>query len=255
MLHRIDGTWYGNEEGTKRYLRVSRALESINKPALMHWAARAEREYVVEAAATLHSLLPSLRLSKTAYKERLQAHLGKAKAFSRESRRALDIGSQVHSMVEYTLRQELGHKVTKKPELVGPALLAFQRWEKWREDTHLTPIHIEQTIWSDSDEYAGTPDLIAQIDVGNGPELVVLDWKTSKGFYLEMKLQNAAYAKAYCEMGHAEYPMPGLLVRLPKSEEDQIETLHIEKESQESLYEGFRSALSLAKFLLSQGNA
>lgn len=252
LLHRIDGTWYANDEGTKRYLRVSRALEAINKPALMHWAANAEREYVVEAAASLHSLLPSLRLSKDDYKQRLLAKLGKGKAFSRVSRKALDVGSQVHSMVEYTLRTELGHKVSRTPELTGEALRAFESWQRWRDKTHLVPIHVEQTIWSDDHEFAGTPDLVAQIDIGNGPELVILDWKTSKGIYLEMKLQNAAYVKAYCEMGHASYPMPGLLVRLPKAEDDEIETHLIESTDQEKLFSGFKTALDLAKFLLSQ---
>lgn len=249
MLQKLDGTWYVDVEAGKKYLRVSRALEVIHKPALTHWAAKVEREYVVKEAGLMHAFFPSARFTTAAYRERLTSRLSRRKAFQQVSEDALDIGSQAHAMIEWVLRTELGIE-SKKPELNEGAAIAFGAWEEWRARTHLRPLFIEQTVWSDDHEYAGTADLIAEVDLGNGPTVAVIDWKTAKGFYLEMRLQNAAYVKAYCEMGHATYPLPGLLVRLPKSiDKPLLETLVVPAVEQENLYQGFNMALKLAKFL------
>jgi hypothetical protein len=83
-------------------------------------------------------------------------------------------------------------------------------------------------------------DLLAEV---NG-KLTVLDWKTGKAIYPEAHLQNAAYRHALREMGHGD-PVQGMVVRLPKNEEDpEFEVQIIEQPESELL-----SIFLNAKFL------
>ena len=92
---------------------------------------------------------------------------------------------------------------------------AFMAWEDWRRSVKLKPIAVEQVIYNEKHGYAGTLDLLADVD----GVLTVVDWKTGKAVYPEAHLQNEAYRQAIREMGHGD-PRPGLIVRLPKVETD-----------------------------------
>ena len=77
------------------------------------------------------------------------------------------------------------------------------------------PLMVEFTVVSHKYGYAGTADLLAEV---NGV-LTLVDWKTGKSVYREAHLQNAAYRQAVREMGLGD-PQQGLILRLPKSTED-----------------------------------
>jgi len=88
-------------------------------------------------------------------------------------------------------------------------------FEDWAKSVHLKPLAIEQVVFSMRHEYAGTLDLLAEID--GTP--TVIDFKTGKSIYAESHLQNVAYRVALAEMGQARAPH-GLIVRLPKTDTD-----------------------------------
>ena len=90
-----------------------------------------------------------------------------------------------------------------------------RQFRAWAESVNLAPRLIEQTVWSRAHQYAGTMDLLAEV---NGVSTLV-DFKTGKAVYPEAHLQNAAYQTALAEMGHAT-PAAGLIVRLPKVRTD-----------------------------------
>jgi len=103
------------------------------------------------------------------------------------------------------------------PSIGAKASWAFTQWLKWKDSVKLKPILIEHTVYSKTYEYAGTMDLLADI---NG-KLSVVDWKTGKAIYPEAILQNAAYRYAVWEMGiGVPVPPKGFIVRLPKNEND-----------------------------------
>jgi hypothetical protein len=112
-------------------------------------------------------------------------------------------------------------------------------WEDWKKSVHLKPIAIEQVVYSPKYGYAGTLDLLAEV---NG-ELAVLDWKTGKAVYSEAHLQNAAYRQAVREMGHGD-PVKGYIVRLPKVETDP-EFEVVEAEPEGSSFEVFLNTQKL----------
>ena len=199
------------------YPSVTHVLSVIGKPALVNWAANQERTLVSEAAADLYEDLAKLPkpMPRTAYLTTLQARVGKVKAHKRALEKASDIGTQVHHLVEWTLRQQCGQLVGQEPRVVDDAQWAFMAWQDWARSVALKPLLIEQTVYSRVHGYAGTMDLVAEV---NGVRTLI-DFKTGKAIYSEAHLQNVAYQVALSEMGH-DGVQAGMIVRLPKRQDD-----------------------------------
>lgn len=203
-FYEIDGEMYPS---------VTHILGVIGKPALIHWAANQERELVTEAAADLYlDCVNTPPMIRPVYLTTLAGRMGTVRAYRRNLERASAIGSQAHRLIEWTLRKDLGQVVGPEPHVDPPALVAFVAFQAWAASVGLVPRLIEQTVWSKTHRYAGTMDLVA--DVEGVPTLI--DFKTSKAIYGEAHLQNVAYQVALAEMGHA-CPEAGLIVRLPKT--------------------------------------
>lgn len=236
------GRWYTTPDGVN-YPSVTSILSVIGKPALLNWAAKVEREMVVQVSSQLYEDMHSKpKMTAVNWKLTLNTMLGKAKAASKELAKAGEIGSQVHALVEWTLTGELGLDAGPAPAITAAAQSAFSAWQKWRETVHLKPVMIEQTVWSRKHGFAGTLDLLAEV---NG-ELAVVDWKTGKAVYSEAHLQNAAYRHAIREMGHGT-PVKGYIIRLPKNETDpQFEA--VEAEPEEESFRIFLSTFELWKW-------
>lgn len=221
------------EVGEKKLPSITTIIDCIGKPALINWAAKVERELVAEVSGTLYFRTIAddyTYLNPEGWQADLEELLGKEKAHKKLLSKASDIGTQVHARIDWMLRQELWQEEGSPPELNEAAQLAFQSWLDWRAGIELTPIAIEQKLWSDVHNCAGTLDLLAKL---NGPvtakdyftdepvtiecdnTLAVIDWKSGKAVYPESFLQNAAYRSMARErlLGNPEY---GLIVRLPK---------------------------------------
>lgn len=205
---------------------VTAILGAIAKPALINWAAKVEREMILKIAGELWEDIPwpdakknFKKMTTMAYMATLTDRLGSEKASSRIVRKASDIGSQIHALAEWTLRQELGQKVGPRPQAEEQAEWGFMAWEDWRKSVNLVPRLIEQTVWSTKNRYAGTFDLDCEMDLPTpytGRGEVTIDWKSGKAIYPESLLQISAYVEALIEMGHAGRPHHGLVVRVPK---------------------------------------
>ncbi len=213
QLNTKAGRFY--QVGEDKYPSVTSILGVIGKPALINWAAKVEREMVLEVSSELYADAPPEKMSKVAWITTMQTRLGKAKASAKELAKAAEIGSQAHSLIEWTLLSELVTAPGPMPKISVRAGYAFAAWEKWRDSVNLKPLLVEQVVWSKTHCYAGTLDLLAEV---NGI-LTVVDWKTGKAIYPEAFLQNAAYRYAIREMGHGD-PKAGMIVRLPKVETD-----------------------------------
>jgi len=110
--------------------------------------------------------------------------------FRKVSQKALDIGSQVHTMIEQYLKTD-----TWQQGDTEEAETAFAAFLEWEEEVNLKPIALEQTVWGS--RWAGTLDFYGYYK----DKLYVIDWKTSKpankktgkGIRPEMRYQVAAY--------------------------------------------------------------
>lgn len=244
--------FYETADG-QRLPSVTSILTTVNKPALVPWAAKMEREAVIKAAADLYEDLPAVRMNRMAYVSTLQNRLGKVKAHTKELAKAADIGSSVHERIEWDLRRDLKQSVGPEPVLQDKALWAYMAYEDWRKQANLVPYWIEQVVWSTSHGYAGTLDWWGEIGHNSERLRVVGDWKTGKAIYAEALLQNAAYVQALVEMGHATPPVAGCIVRLPKIENDPaFEVRIIPASLQPTLFQAFLHVLELWRWLESQ---
>lgn len=210
------GRFYRVDGDEQPYVSVTHALSVIAKPALINWAATTERTLVMDTAADLYlDLCKAQPMGRPSYLATLQGRIGKQKAHQKELTKASEIGTQVHALVEWNLRQSLGQKVGPEPQVVDKAQWGFMAFQDWANSVSLKPVFIEQMVFSREHHYAGTMDLLAEV---NGV-LSLVDFKTGKAVYSEAHLQNIAYQHALTEMGHLT-PVKGYIVRLPKVETD-----------------------------------
>lgn len=226
---------------------VTAILGAVNKPALVNWAAKTEREMVY---AAIRKLIEDSDVTRKNFMPSLDAAVGREKAHSKALAAAGTIGTECHGLIEWHLGKELGRIVGPEPKISDPALWAFMAWEDWRKASNLSVNLIEEVVYSKRYGYAGTLDLGAQIDHEGERITIVGDWKTGKAIYREAHLQVAAYGHALVEMGHADVMPAGCIVRLPKVETDPaFEVLVIPPEQMKVNHKVFLSVLDLWRFL------
>ena len=130
-------------------------------------------------------------------------------AYKLESSKACSIGSQVHDLIENFV------KTGKKPKgkLQENVKNAWDGFMEWWSDNDIKPIWSEVTLYGDN--FAGTADFLAKV---NG-KVYLIDFKTSKGIYDEMKVQQCAYRQAYNEaLDEGQEPVENLaLLHLDKT--------------------------------------
>jgi hypothetical protein len=91
-------------------------------------------------------------------------------------------------------------------------------------------------VYSREHDYAGTLDVVGEVD----GQLAVVDWKTSKAVYDEMRLQAAAYAQAWAEMYDLRVP-DRWVIRLDK-ETGEFEPIRFPRETFRRDLHGFLAA-------------
>jgi hypothetical protein len=97
-------------------------------------------------------------------------------------------GTLVHTTVEAILKNE---SIAVSP-IIEPAIEAFRTF---LSNNDVKPLKIEERIVSKNHHYAGTIDILAEV---NGV-LGVLDIKTSQAIYRDYAMQTAAYVEAFKE--------------------------------------------------------
>lgn len=168
---------------------VTQILKVIDKSGpLSAWA--------VNSALAVAQRLISPGVAYT--EEALSDILASAKSkYRRVSEEACEIGSLVHAWVEkYICAKLSGDAQTELPEN-EQAMSCCYAAVQWMDSHKLKPLSTETIVYSRKYGYAGTIDLLAEVD----GKICVVDWKTSKAIYPEYHLQTAAYKFAIEEMG------------------------------------------------------
>lgn len=231
------GRFYEIEPGDP-YPSITNVLNVVNKPALVGWAGKVEREACVEAATKLFIDAPieldqlwqswdetnpndeglkdsRLRLAEQVYSNVLTERIGKQKAAQKVLLAAAEIGTGTHALIEHWARQKLGYSVGPRPSVGEKSEWGFMSFEDWAKNHAFWPTHSERVVFSRKHKFAGTLDLVGLVD---GVQTIV-DIKTGKAVYSEAKLQIAAYWGALVEM-ESDPPVAGLVLRLPKIDTD-----------------------------------
>lgn len=183
--------------------------------ALIRWSADTERAAVLNAAIEVFAKGESEGPAE--FIAEIEAHLGSARQHVKELAKAAEIGTSIHQMIQWTLRREIGEDAGEAPVLRDEAQWAFMAWQDWRKTQAWKPLRIEQPIWDAERGYAGTVDLIAEED----GELVVPDWKSSKGVYSTHHLQLGAYCDAIEKLSGRKVSR-AFIVKTPKTIGDEL---------------------------------
>ena len=233
--------------------------QTVAKPALIPWAAKMERAAVLLAVTRSYDEMAHVMKEVPpldVFQEMIDGHLDKEKAFKKELKKAGNIGTEVHSRIEWEFRGELGDKKRKEepPPLSTPeAKRSFERAIEWRKQTRLKVLGVERKVASLQERYAGTLDALVQIDDDEGNTKVgVVDFKSSKAVYDEHLLQNCAYRLALAEQGIKTDA--GWIILLPKiSDDDAFKVVEVPPMS--TLITPWLAAVSLYRWIAEQRKA
>jgi hypothetical protein len=123
---------------------------------------------------------------------------GKAKTPTSELKGAADRGTSIHDMAEKLAKDlfstgQMPKKASIRSDLTGYAEALWKFYNERVKDK-LEVVHVEVTVVSLSNQYAGTLDLI--LHNPKSGEFYIIDWKTSKAIYESHLLQITAYEHA-----------------------------------------------------------
>jgi len=120
--------------------------------------------------------------------------------------RSAEEGSAVHNAVEAILKKE----PIDIPPAIQPSIDAFL---DFYGNNLVTPLKIEERIFSRKHRYAGTIDVLAEVNGVVG----ILDIKTSQAVYRDYGIQTAAYVQALGEDSNMP-PLTSWVLRLDQNQ-------------------------------------
>ena len=225
-------SWY-TVDGV-RHVRVTTALNVISKPALVPWAIR---ETTNKMRAVMEASV-NTTIDPVWIEEALKA----AKEYPDEARDAAAAkGTAIHEAIYKW--QVLGER--PDDPVVGQAVRAY---DEWKAKTPMEVAASELTVWSPSDQYAGTIDQVCRNAAGHWS---VIDFKTG-GAYPEAALQVAAYSNALEELTGIPVDDAWIL-RIPRDQpadgSPQFFTKYMNSDHIQDNFEAFRNALYLQRTL------
>lgn len=109
--------------------------------------------------------------------------------------KAADIGTLTHYMVECHIKGEKPDLSEYSQANIDKAENGFLAYLDWEQANNPTYVESEVQLVSEKHRFGGTIDSIVK---KNG-SLWLVDFKTSKGIYVDMKIQVAAYQRLYEE--------------------------------------------------------
>lgn len=221
-----------DERGTRNVPSVTQALGIIDKSGpLTQWAANSTVEYLRAA------IRPGARYDEI----QLGTILDQARFnFRSVSKGAKAVGQLAHEWIEAYNRNLIS--AVQSPaqplpinEQARSAITAAVSWIS----QHFKPLSMEHRIYSREHEFAGTLDVLGDVD----GEIAIVDWKAAGAIYREFRLQTAAYAQAWAEMNDDRVP-DRWVIRLDK-ESGEFEAVKFPREDYRRDLQGFLAAKQL----------
>lgn len=173
LVRRNYGRGHGYRIDGAKVPGVTTVIGTLDKPALVKWAARTAAERAVNEWDELSAMPLTQRLERIQYGAR------------DVTREAALRGTQIHDLGDKLHR---GAEVDVPPEHVGPV----EAYAKFLDAWEIEPIASETPCANLTHGYAGTGDLWCRIGVRDNMTALV-DIKTGKGVYDETGLQLSAY--------------------------------------------------------------
>lgn len=220
--------------GNPVFPSVTAATGVIDKSKpLIYWAVGLAKGYLMENLQILIEDTKGDKISALIEEAAKQHNIKKEKA--------ADVGTQVHDWVEKFIKAKSKKdwpEIPKDPQVFN-GITAFL---KWVDEYEVEFKSSEKLIYSKKYKYAGIMDAEAIIK----RKLCVIDFKTSKAIYPEMRFQVAAYQAAVEEESEKEYSGNKWLARFDK-ETGEFETHEFAEQDKD--FKAFLAALELRRRL------
>lgn len=161
---------------------VSAIKSMLPAPALLNWKARATAEYCVDNVDQVASLA---KTDKAGAVELVK------NSTDRYSKKAAARGTDVHAMCETVMRAMMAGE---KPKFSATKddMAYLRNFARFIKEFNVRPKMVETTIWSQEHNYAGTFDLLCELDGVDGD--VIVDYKSGKsGVYPVAGIQQTGY--------------------------------------------------------------
>lgn len=189
----------------KRLTGVTTIIGVLDKPALVGWAANQAVDYIEKNFPTAEQLFKG--------EVKMSDVLTKARTAWRLTRDAAgDVGTQVHNAIEEYAKSKINSQPEPILSLTGHSLKMFQRFKQWAEDNKVTFLLSEQKLYSEKHWFAGTMDLLIEID----GRKYIADIKTAKDIYTSNYIQMAGYHIMLEEHGKCQDLAGYIVINLPK---------------------------------------
>lgn len=169
---------YVHPETAVKVPGVTSVVNMLPKGFLKFWAAKSVAEYAVD---NISDVVGIAMRDRDAAVDLLKG------APNRDTKKAADIGSEVHDVFESIAKGE-------PPRRLHPDIKVYaDHFESFMTEFSPEFVFMEETVWSEEHSYAGSFDVLGRI----GGELVIGDWKTTRsGVHEEVALQLSAYRHA-----------------------------------------------------------
>jgi hypothetical protein len=179
-IKRGDSRFYVDPESGEKAPGVTSILGMLPKGFLPYWYAKVVAEAAVDNIGPLVGLAMNDKSGAVDYLK------GAPRRFTKT---AADIGSDAHDVFERLARGE-----NLPLDRIHPDIRPFAKhFMEFLAEVQPEFLFLEDAVWSDTHNYAGSFDAIARI----GGEVVMIDWKTTRsGVHEEVALQLAAYGHA-----------------------------------------------------------
>ena len=144
------------------------------------------------------------------------------------------IGTCLHYLVECDLMnvpRELGDFSGNQ---IAGAEQCFTKYEDWKKEHELVTIAMEKPLVSERHKFGGTGDWYGIYD----GDLSYVDFKTSKGCYLEHKIQAVACTKLW-EEHTGDLPKNAMILRLGRSMDEGFEEITVPEDIKAPMWECF----------------
>lgn len=148
------------------------------------------------------------------------------KDYFKELNKAGEIGTDLHNLAEQHIKEE--YYELPEDEIVRKC---FNQFLQWWDNSNYQVTWTEKPYASKKLLYGGCPDLLVN---GN----ILIDFKTSKGIYLDYLIQLSAYAALIKEVDNIEIEQ-AIIVRFPK-DNDTPEFATFSKPDLKAAFEQFK---------------
>lgn len=174
-----------------------------------HQRYRTKSGIIVPGVTTILNLLNKPALVPWAWKLGMQGI-----DYRKATQQAADIGTIAHYLVECFLTKQKADLDNFTLRDIQQAQIAFSNFESWWHTHKLKVIGVENQLVSEKYRYGGTIDCVAQQLTTK--RILLIDVKTSKAIYDEMRYQLAAYWHMWDEINPDKPIDEAYIIRLDK---------------------------------------